>query len=308
MSKTILVTGATGMQGGATVTALLNTGFKVRALVRDPQSASSQALAARGVELARGDFDDTASLDAAMQGVDGVFSMQMTPQPNDVESEVRTGRNLVEAARRAGVDTFVHSSVARAGDQENFVGWAEGRWWPDYWNSKSAVNEIVRSAGFPHWTVLKPAFMMENFIPPKAAWMYPQLSQGVVATAMTKGSRMDLIAASDVGRFAAAVFADPDRSNGQDIDLATESLDMDTVAATISEVTGKSVVARHMTPEEAVAAGSHAGLVSSQEWASVEGYKVDIARAGSRAGSFGIALESFADWAQRHRDDFEIAS
>ncbi|MDO7834410.1 NmrA family NAD(P)-binding protein [Sphingobium sp. HBC34] len=303
MSKIILVTGATGMQGGATVDALLANGFTVRALVRDPQSASSSALAARGVELARGDFDDLASLDAAMHGVDGVFSMQLPPLPGDLDSEVRAGRNLVEAAKRAGVDMFVHTSVARAGDQEHFVGWAEGRWWPDYWNSKSAVNDLVRSAGFPHWTVLKPAFMMENFIPPKAAWMFPQLSQGFIGTAMAKGARLDLIAASDVGRFAAAAFADPDRFNGQDITLAAEALDMDAVAAIIAEVTGKAVVARHMTTEEAVSAGNHPGLVSSQEWASIEGYKVDLAR----AHAFGIPLERFADWARRHSEDFEIA-
>ncbi len=302
MSKTILVTGATGMQGGATVDALLAAGFTVRALVRDPQSAPSLALAARGVELAQGDFDDPESLKAAMQGSDGVFSMQMTPQPDDLGSEVRTGRNLVEAARAAGVDTFVHSSVARAGDQENFAGWAQGRWWPDYWNSKSAVNDAVRAAGFPHWTVLKPAFMMENFIPPKAGWMFPQLSHGVVGTAIGKGVKLDLVAASDVGRFAAAAFADPHRFHGQDIDLAAESLDMDTIAAAIAKVTGKPVVAKSMSPEEAVAAGNHAGLVSSQEWASVEGYKVDIAR----AKSFGIALETFAEWAQRHCADFEV--
>ncbi|WP_163956726.1 NmrA family NAD(P)-binding protein [Sphingomonas insulae] len=76
----VLVTGASGNQGGAVVRALLQTGRPVRALVRNPDAASAQALAAQGVEVVKGDFDDAASLDAALVGVAGVFSMQM-PSP-----------------------------------------------------------------------------------------------------------------------------------------------------------------------------------------------------------------------------------
>lgn len=300
----ILVTGATGAQGGAVIDVLLDAGLAARALVRDPSSAASRALAARGVELARGDFDDEASLERAMRGAGGVFSVQLPPPPGDPDAELRTGRKLIDAARKAGVDTFVHTSVARAGDQESFIGWNEGRWWPGYWNGKSGVNAMVRAAGFSHWTILKPAFMMENYIPPKAAWMFPLLSQGMVNTAMAKGAKLDLVAATDVGRVAVAAFSDPARFDGQEIDLAAQSLDTDEIAAVIADVTGKPVVARHMTPEEAIAAGNHAGLVSSQQWASVEGYKVDIAR----AHAFGVALESFADWARRHRDDFIVGA
>src|SRR6185312_1345548 len=202
----ILVAGATGAQGGAVVDALLAEGAEVRALVRDPSSASAIALAVRGVELVKGDFDDKASLAEAASGAIGVFSVQVPPHPRDLESELRTGKSLVEVARTAGVATFVHTSVARAGDEENFIGWSEKRWWPGYWTSKSGVNEAVKAAGFPHWVILKPAFMMDNFIPPKAAWMFPSLARGGIDTAMTLETRLDLIAAADVGRFAAAAF------------------------------------------------------------------------------------------------------
>lgn len=299
----ILVTGATGAQGGATIDALLRTGIAVRALVRDPLSERARDLANRGVELAQGEFDDQSSLATAMRGVGGVFSVQMPSPPADPQSEVRTGRNLIEAALAAGARTFVHTSVARAGDHENFVGWNEGRWTSSYWEGKAAVNAMVRSAGFSHWVVLKPAFMMDNYIPPKADWMFPMLSDGILNTVMIKGAKLHLIAASDVGRFAAAAFAEEGRFHGYEIDMAAEALDADETAAISSRVTGRTITARHMTAEAALASGLHSGLVSSQEWANVEGYKIDL----PRANSYGIALEGFEPWSQQHSSDFALA-
>jgi uncharacterized protein YbjT (DUF2867 family) len=160
----ILVTGGTGAQGGAVIDSLLAGNRSVRVLVRDPSSENARELAALGVELAKGDFNDVASIAAAMAGVTGVFSVQMPPQPADPESELRHARDLIDAALGAGVEIFVHTSVARAGDQEHFSGWNEGRWWHEYWDQKSGVNDMVRSAGFANWVILKPAYMMDNFI------------------------------------------------------------------------------------------------------------------------------------------------
>lgn len=298
----ILVTGATGAQGGAVVDALLAQGAEVRALVRNPSSASAVALAERGVEIVKGDFNDEESLAQATSGAVGVFSVQMPTSPVDLDGELRTGKLLIDAARRAGVVVFVHTSVARAGDERNFIGWDEKRWWPPYWEGKSGVNQAVKAAGFAHWVILKPAFMMDNFIPPKATWMFPSLARGVIATALKSETRLDLIAAADVGRFAAAAFADPARWDCQEIDLAAESLTMGEVASSISKATGRTVTARALPAKEAIAAGNSPLVTGSQEWANVEGYRVDL----DRARSHGLTLESFAEWADRHRLDFEL--
>lgn len=301
--KTVLVAGATGAQGGAVIDALAGGEFALRALVRDPSSPAAMALAARGVELVQGDFDDGDSLNRAAAGAYGIFSVQTPPGEDD--SEVRTGRKLIEAALANNVEVFVHTSVARAGDQETFIGWEEGRWWKDYWTSKDAVNKLVRDAGFPHWTILKPAYMMDNFVAPKSAWMYPGLAtRGAIEHVMGSDTRLDLIAAADVGRFAAAAFADPNRFDRAEIDLAAESLTMDEAAAAITAATGKPVTARSMSSKEARDLGNMPGLTESQKWASLEGYKVDLAAANGR----GIALERFADWARRHADEFQIGS
>lgn len=303
-NEPVLVTGATGTQGAAVVDALLAREIPVRALVRTA-SPAALALEARGAALAFGDFEDQESLRSAMAGVAGVFSMQNPPVPGavDADVEVRTGSKLVDAAKSAGVQHFVHTSVARAGDHESFLGWAENRWWRPYWTSKAAVNDLVVEADFPHWVILKPAFMMDNYIPPKATWMFPSLAErGTLDTALDPHVRLDLIAASDVGRFAAAAFEDPARFDGQQIALAAEALTMAEVAHGIGAATGRVVAAHSMSAEDAVVAGNSPALTDSQLWANIEGYRVDIAR----SKSFGIKLESFEDWALRHRAEFTL--
>lgn len=284
------------------VDALLDQNIEVRALCRSIAFERVRQLARRGVAIVEGEFDDRKSLDDAMRGAAGVFSIQLPPRPDDLESEVRAGQNLVEAASTAGLDIFVHTSVARPGDEEQFQGWNDGRWWRDYWTSKSRANEVVKAAGFPHWVILKPAFMMYNFVPPKVAHMFPSLAHGRLETAMASGTKLDLVAAEDIGRFAAAAFVEVGRFDRQEIDLAGDSLTMDEVASVITEVTGTPIRACSLSYAHAIENGIPARVVESQQWANVEGYKVDLAR----VRSYGIPLASFATWARTRASDFVV--
>jgi len=209
--QTVLVTASTGTQGGAAVTALLSSGFHVRALVRDPGTAPARALHDQGAEVVQGALDDPQALAEAMDGVYGVFSVPLVGGEADPGLEMRAGRAVIAAAKEQSVEAFVHSSVARAGEHEQFVGWSEGRWWAQYWQDKADLNEAVRSSGLKHWTILKPVYIMENFLPPKASFMMPSLVEGKLMTAAKPGTRLDLIAAEDIGAFAAAAFANPAR-------------------------------------------------------------------------------------------------
>lgn len=301
--RPILVTGATGKQGGAVVRALLAAGRPVRAMTRDPGSAAGQALAAQGVDVVKGDFNDPASLDAALAGVDGVFSMQMGSQPSDPETEIVTGRALIEAAHRANVSTIVHTSVARAGDHENFIGWDEGRWEPLYWQNKAAVNEIVKAQSFRHWVILKPALIMENLVPPMADFIYPSLAErGQLEMAIEPETRLEWIAAQDIGAFAAAAFADPERFHGHEIDLAAESVTLVELAAKLTEGTGKSVSAVTFSEAEMLAQGYHPLHVSSHVWNDVEGYRVDL----EAVRSWGVPLTTLDHFIQQHHEKFVI--
>lgn len=96
----ILVSGATGNQGGAVVRRLLERGFRVRALSRDTQKPEAQALAEGGAEVVRGDLNDPASVEQAVEGVYGVFSVQNFYE-GGYEGEVRQGKTLADAAKGA---------------------------------------------------------------------------------------------------------------------------------------------------------------------------------------------------------------
>src|SRR3954447_20644731 len=87
---TIAVTGATGDQGGATARALLGAGHRVRALTRQPESPAAHRLRALGAALRQADFDDRASLDAALAGADALFAVT-TPFGSDLATETRQG-------------------------------------------------------------------------------------------------------------------------------------------------------------------------------------------------------------------------
>jgi len=302
VSGLILVTGATGAQGGAAARELLQRGYAVRFLTRQVESPRARELIHLGAQAVTGSFDDPASLDAASRGVAGVFSVQL-PDASHTDSERRHGFALIEAAARNGVTHYVHTSVSCAGRHESFPRWQEGYWSRKYWTDKWDVEQAVRAAGFRNWTVLRPAFMMENFAEPKAAFMFPHLASGEIATALRSSTRMQLIAADDVGAFARAAFEEPEKYHGQNIELAAEALTMPEVAGILARLSGRPVVSRELTPDQAISRGLFAGWVRSQEWSNEVSYCANI----PSLARFGIPLTSFERWADKHRAQIRIA-
>ncbi|MDR2188143.1 MAG: NmrA family NAD(P)-binding protein [Azonexus sp.] len=297
----VLVTGATGAQGGATARALLAAGFPVRILTRDPQSPTAQALLTLGAEVIQGDMNEPASLVVAAEGAYGLFSVQR-PDVDGSDSERRHGYALLEAARQCGVRHLVHTSVCEAGRHQNFPGWENRRWYQKYWTDKWDIEEKARHAGFLHWTILKPAFMMDNFAQPKARSMFPHLQQGRIITALRPDTRLQLTCADDVGAFAAAAFAAPARFDRRNIDLGAEALTMTEVAAILSRLLQKRAVAESVSPDEAKAAGLNPGWVRTQEWINEVGYRADL----ESLKGYGIPLTSFTAWIERHADQIVI--
>jgi uncharacterized protein YbjT (DUF2867 family) len=292
----VLVLGATGAQGSAALRALLAAGVPVRALVRD--AAKAQALTNLGATLAVGNFEDESSLVAACHGVRAVFSMQNAPFA-DKDSERQDGRNIVAAAKAAGVPHMVHTSVSGTGAYHRAApGWDAGRWERNYWESKADVEDAVRSAGFGSYTIVKPAFMMENFTRPKADFMFPDLIDDGLVTALAPETKLNLVAADDIGRVVAAAVLDPERFGGAEIELGGDSLTMAEIAATLSAATGRSIIATSLSAEAVIARGQFPGWVSSQEWQVAAGYPATPAD----AQVFGITPLTFAEWANRNAE------
>ncbi|MFC5952796.1 NmrA family NAD(P)-binding protein, partial [Pseudonocardia lutea] len=241
-SAPVLVTGATGRQGGATARALLAMGVPVRALVRDPATDHAKAVEALGAELVTGDLRDRDSIDLAAEGARAVFSVQMpelTPEGFDFAGEVTQGVNLIEAAKAAGVPQFVHTSVTGAGQHTDTPGWAEGRWtsMEPTLGAKTAIQDRVRTAGFPHWTLLKPGFFMDNFLP-EMAFLFPRGIEGGLVSVVKPRTRLALVAVQDIGSAAAAAIAAPERFDEVELEFASDHLSMTEVAEVLSEALG----------------------------------------------------------------------
>jgi uncharacterized protein YbjT (DUF2867 family) len=295
----VLVTGATGRQGGATARALLAAGVPVRALVRDAATDRAKAVEAFGAELVTGDLHDRDSVIRAAEGACAVFSVQMpgiTAEGFDFEGEVAQGVNLIEGAKAAGVPQFVHTSVTGAGQHTETPGWAEGRWasMEPTLAAKSAIQDRVRAAGFPHWTLLKPGFFMENFLP-SMAFLFPRGIEGGLVSVLNPETRLSLVAVDDIGRAAAAAITTPERFGGVELELASDYLSMTEIAEALSRALGTQLSAPDMTEEEALAAGMPA-MGANHEWLNVAGQpgRPQYAR------DLGIPLTSFGEWTQEH--------
>lgn len=300
MSETapVLVTGATGRQGGATARSLLAAGVPVRALVRDPTTDRAKAVEALGAELVTGDLHDRASVARAAEGARAVFSVQMpafTEDGIDFDGEVAQGVNLIEGAKAAGVPQFVHTSVTGAGQHTQTPGWAEGRWAVEpSFNAKSAIQDRLRAAGFPHWTLLKPGFFMENFLP-SMAYLFPRGIEGGIATILKPATRLSLVAVDDIGAAAAAAITAPDRFNGIELELASDYLSMTEIAQILSRALGEHITAPDMTVEEALEAGMPP-MGTSLEWINEAGQPARP----EPAKNLGIPLTTFKKWTQTH--------
>ncbi len=297
----ILVTGATGKQGGGVARELLAHSHRVRIMTRNPDAPAAKVLVKAGAEAVKGDMGDIASVEAAMRGVSGVFSMQPIDGSGD-ESEKRHASALLKSALKIGVRHFVHTSVAATSRRTQFPRWGTGYWSEKYWNDKWDIEESVRNSALASWTVLRPAMVMANFTPPTVRFMFPFLQAGEIVTALKPETHLDLAAEEDIGAFARAAFESPTKFHGKSIDLAGDSLTMGEVAAAFTKVVGKKVVAVSLSPGDAVKRGLHAGWVNSQEWDNECGYQVDIAA----LKTYGIPLTSFESWVRKHRADIVI--
>ncbi|MFJ4681232.1 NmrA family NAD(P)-binding protein [Kitasatospora sp. NPDC088783] len=295
----VLVTGTTGRQGGATARALLERGIPVRALVRDPGTPRARAVEALGAVLCVGDLTEPATLEAAVDGVRAVFSVQMpayTGQGFDFAGEVRQADNLMTAARAAGVRQFVQSSTSGVGQHVEAPGWAEGRWarLEVPLGTKAAIQDRLRELDFPSWTLLKPSFFMENF-EPAMRFYFPRGLEGGLVTVVKPGTHLSLVAAADVGRAAAAAVADPAAFHRVELELAGDRLTMAEIAEVLSRAWGVQLTAPDMTEEQARGAGM-GDMGATHEFMEVVGQpaRPEFARA------LGIDLTGFEEWAHAH--------
>ena len=279
-SNIVLVTGATGQQGGAVARELLAKNYRVRAMTRNPDSENAKALAKKGAEVVKGDLDDESSLEQALDGIWGVFSLQNTWEAG-VEKEEEQGKRLAKLAREKGVHHFVYASVASS-DRRTGI---------PHFENKYRIEETVRGLGFPSFTIIRPVFFMENWLSP---WFKPSIDKGNVTIAIKPETSLQMIAVEDIGKYGAWTFMNHEKHNGQALDIAGDELTMPETAKIISSTNGKKVGFVQLPIEEVRKASEDFALML--EWFDRVGYDADIK---GMAGESGIRPTSFAEWSSR---------
>ncbi|MDZ7769275.1 MAG: NmrA/HSCARG family protein [Woeseiaceae bacterium] len=203
----LLVTGATGTQGGAVARELLSRGHRVRALTRNPDQPAAQALQKLGAEIVQGDFNDAASLRRAMAGVSGVFGVSTWDRGTD--QEVVLGKQLMDAAAAVGIGHFVYTSVAGADLDSGLA----------HFDSKYELEQHRAHSG---WTTSVSCGLFESTN--NWRWTFAELQNGRYIEPRDLSAHHQWIAASDIGFFVAEAFDHPSEWIGRTVEIAGDEM------------------------------------------------------------------------------------
>ena len=262
----VVVTGATGRQGGAVARHLLADGWRVRGVTRSPDSAAARDLAARGIEVVRADMADLDAMRRVCEGAHGVYSVQ-NPMISGEEGELAQGRNVATAAADAGVSHLVHGS---AGPGTPGTGVAA-------WDGKLELAAYARDHDVP-LTVLRPMAFMElmtdkDLYPPVAAWhLMPRL--------VGEDRPLPWLSAADLGAVAARAFADPATYVGADLGLAADVRTLGECRETWRRVTGRNP-RRFPMPEWLFERFTGQDLTRMWRWLATHDVEADVTRTRS---------------------------
>jgi uncharacterized protein YbjT (DUF2867 family) len=281
----VLVTGGTGSQGGATVTHLLAAKkVRVRVLTRNLESPKAKSLAARGVELVKGDFEDVASLRTALAGVSAAFSVQQWTEKGGTAAEELNGKRFADAVKASGSPHLVYSS-AEGAERKSGLGHYESKW---------AIEQHIRDLKLPA-TILRPVGFMDALgVPAVQRGMY----LGMFRANWGVSRRVQFVATYDIGWFAARALEDPERYAGRVIPLAGDELNVADIIRTFKTVTGHkpwvapipAFAAKRMVPKE---------FADMFRWIREKGFEADIAQVRQEYPQ----LLTFAGWLKKYSDE-----
>lgn len=287
-TKAILVTGATGKQGGAVLKQLAshpeNSQYTLLAVTRDANSASAKKIVERHpqVKLVQGNLDDPqalfASAKAALKEAEqeekvwGVYSVQVSLGKNVThESEVIQGNALIDASIEHGVSHFVYSSVDRGGNERSF----ENKTTIPHFQSKYEIEQhLLEKAGKNGenmgWTILRPVAFMDNLTP-----AFPTKVFLAALRDTLQGKSLQWVSVEDIGLFGARAFINNEEWNGRAEGLAGSELTMDEMSACFERVIGTPLPATYsFLGSTLMWAVTEVNIMLT--WFAAEGYGADI--------------------------------
>jgi uncharacterized protein YbjT (DUF2867 family) len=253
--RKILVTGATGQQGGSLARLLLQKRHKVYALTRNIQSSAAQDLRNKGANVVKGDLDDSDSLERAAKDVDSIFLMG-TPFEDGTEGETRRGKLMADIAKENKVEHLVYSSVANA-DKNTGI---------PHFESKYKVEQHIKNLGIPY-TIIGPTFFMENLLG-------PGLEQGQLALPLSPSSILQQSALENIAEFSALVLERGKPFLGKRIDIASDEVTGEQAAKILSNELGQRIRYVHVPLEQVYQANED--MARMYEWYERVGTGIDI--------------------------------
>jgi len=288
MTKQVLVTGATGQQGGLVARNLLKKGHDVRAFVRYTESNAAKELVELGATLARGDFDNVESIEAAVQGVHTVHLV--TNMYSGVDQEAPQGIRVIDAAVTAGVEHIVLSSVAGANTSSGIP----------HFDAKFEVEQHLQKVAM-NWTIVAPVYFMENIT---FAWNLPSLQVGKFRQAISDSTYLQMISSADIGAFIAHVIDQGETFYGERIEIAGDELTGPQAAGILSEASGEAIAFEQQSREEVAAISEDVALM--YDWFESVGYSANIE--SLRTVHTAINWTTFSDWALKQDWNSLLAS
>lgn len=285
MSKTILITGATGRQGKATLNELIRmsgTEFNILALTRNASSHSAQALLKHSnVKLIEGDMDHCDEIFRRTGPVWGVFSVQVTDK-----DEERQGKAVVDAAVAAGVQHFVYASGDRGGSELSETNPTT----VPHIAVKLVVERYIKEKAAASkqgmtWTFIRPVTFMDNL-------RTDFVGKGFASMWRCMGEKsLQLVSTKDVGYFSALAFKEADQWQGKAISVAGDELNFEEANKVFKETLGYDI------PVTFAVVGTLIKTIDKDvgalfKWLGVEGFNADI----QKCRELDPELSNFATW------------
>ncbi|MEY4094669.1 MAG: hypothetical protein RLZZ53_1868 [Acidobacteriota bacterium] len=277
-NRIVVISGATGQQGGAVARALAGKGFSIRALTRNPDSDAAKAVAKdTGAQLVKAELDDEASIRAALTGAWGAFAVQNTWTAG-VDGEEAQGHRFAKIARDAGIQHFVYTSVASADRQTGIP----------HFDNKARVESTVRGLDFPSYSIIRPVFFMSNLASP---WF---LNGDKLVSAMKSDTVLQMIDVADIGQYGALAFTDAARFKNLELDIAGDAKTMAETAATLTTALGRPIEYLQIPMSEIRKNSEDFALML--EWFERVGYDADIP---GNAKTYAVKPTSLSEWASK---------
>ena len=291
--KTILVTGATGAQGGSVAEFLLKSGnYNVRAFTRKAGSDKAKALKEAGAEIFEGSMDDIESLRKAMQGCYGVFGV--TSFWEHFNKELEQGKNLLNAVNESDIKHFVFSSLPGAKKISN------GKYDAPHLDIKAELEEYSRSLNLKA-TYVHVAFYYDNFL----SFFPPQKGlDDTYSFGFPQHNNLRAISIEDLGGIVLNIFDNPDEYIGKTVFAAGDSLKPEDYAKVMSEVLNKKVVF-NFVPQE-VFAGF--GFPGADDLANMFAFQQEFLPPphtdADECRKMYPELNTFRQWMEKNKDKF----